>query len=132
MKKSQLSAQEVIAESISRGCLAKQLYVVFTKPSGSLEAVMQNLAEHLAFQDKLANGGIMFAAGPLWTDDGQSWEGEGMSVIRAESLDQAKEIAARDPMHVGGARTFQVRPWLVNEGTVSIELGFTTRRFKIV
>ena len=132
LKKSKVSAQDVIAESKLRGCLAKQLYVVFTKPIGGMEAIMQNLADHLAFQDQLENDGIMFAAGPLWTDDGQHWEGEGMSVIRAESLAEAIEIAARDPMHIGGARTFRVRPWLVNEGTISIELGVATGRFKIV
>jgi uncharacterized protein len=85
----------------------------------------------LAFQEKLGSEGILFAAGPLWIDDGQSWEGEAMSVIRAESLAEAEEIAARDPMHKGGARTFHVRRWLVNEGALTIQLSFARGRFKL-
>lgn len=74
----------------------------------------------------------MFAAGPNWTDDEQAWEGDGMVAIRAQSLAEAKEIASRDPMHISGARTFQVRPWFVNEGTLALQLGFASGRFKLV
>jgi uncharacterized protein YciI len=73
----------------------------------------------------------MFAAGPNWTDDEQEWKGDGMVVYRANSRAEAEAIAARDPMHVNGARSFTVRPWLVNEGTITIELGFATGRFKL-
>ena len=38
-----------------------------------------------------------------------------MVIIRAGSLAEAKEIAASDPMHASGARSYTVRPWLVNE-----------------
>jgi hypothetical protein len=31
---------------------------------------------------RLEKEGIMFAAGPNWTDDEKSWEGDGMLVIR--------------------------------------------------
>jgi hypothetical protein len=43
-----------------------------------------------------------------------------MVVVRAKSLAEAKEIAARDPMHKSGARKFTVRPRLVNEGTILV------------
>ena len=36
-----------------------------------------------------------------------------------------------DPMHVCGARTFRVRPWLVNEGTITVKLGFATGKFEL-
>jgi|TARA_B110000046_G_scaffold123966_1_gene130481 uncharacterized protein len=40
----------------------------------------------------------------------------GMVILRANSVEYAREIAAKEPMHVAGARTFQVRPWLMNDG----------------
>jgi uncharacterized protein YciI len=113
------------------GFLAKQLYVVFTTPTGGMEAVMANLQEHLAFQVDLEKQGVMFAAGPHWTDDETEWKGDGMVVIRARSLAEASEIAARDPMHKAGARKFTVRPWFVNEGTVTVRLNFSKKSFEI-
>jgi uncharacterized protein len=129
---SSVPAKAIIEESTTRGYLAKQLYVVFTRPANGIEPVMENLAAHLAFQEKLESDGVMFAAGPNWTDDEQAWEGDGMVVIRAGSLAEAKAIASRDPMHISGARIFEVRPWFVNEGTLTVQLGFASGRFKLV
>jgi uncharacterized protein len=124
-------AQDIINESKKRGYLAKQLYVVFTRPSNGLDPVMENLVSHLEYQQQLEQDGIMFAAGPNWTDDEQGWEGDGMVVIRAASMAEARDIASRDPMHTSGARTFQIRPWLVNEGSLTIQLEFASGRFKL-
>jgi uncharacterized protein YciI len=124
-------AADIIQESRRRGYLAKQLYVVFTKPVSGIGPVMENLAVHLQFQEKLEQDGIMFAAGPHWSDDEREWDGEGMVVIRAKSLAEATEIALLDPMHTSGARTFRVRPWFVNEGTLTVKLGFATGRFEL-
>lgn len=109
----------------SKGMLQKQLYVVFTKPVNGLGPVMANIKPHLDFQVDLERRGIMFGAGPFWTDDEQRWEGEGMVIIRAASLEEAKAIAASDPMHSSGARTFTVRPWLLNEGTVTVKITYS-------
>jgi hypothetical protein len=132
MSENSVPAQDIIKECKARGYLAKQLYVVFTKPTGGIGPVMANLADHLQFQQQLERDGIMFAAGPNWTDDEREWEGEGMVVVRAGSIADARAIAARDPMHISGARTFQVRPWLVNEGAITVELGLATGRFKLL
>jgi uncharacterized protein YciI len=128
---SSVPARDVIDNCKARGYLAKQLYVVFTKPVNGIQPIMEHLGEHLAFQEKLERDGIMFAAGPNWTDNEQEWEGEGMIVYRAGSRKEAEEIAAQDPMHVKGARTFVVRPWLVNEGVITLEIGFATGKFKL-
>ena len=49
--------------------VAKQLYVVFTTPTKGMEPIMKIIKEHLEFQVALEKQGIMFAAGPNWTDD---------------------------------------------------------------
>ena len=105
--------------------LQKQMYIVHTRPVDGLGPVMENLDPHLEFQIKLEQDGIMFAAGPLWADDEETWEGEGMVVIRADNLAHARDIAASDPMHASGAREFTVRPWLVNEGGFTLRITFS-------
>ena len=131
MSQHSVPAQEIVDECRTRGYLALQLYMIATRPLNGIGPVMANLDVHLAFQEELERDGIMFAAGPNWTDDEQAWEGDGTVVIRATSLEEAKKIAARDPMHINGARTFSVRPWLVNEGTITVQLGLATGRFKL-
>ena len=117
MAKTKVSAQDIIALSKREGFLAKQLYLVFTTPTKGIEPVMKVVKEHLEFQVALEKQGIMFAA-----DDEKSWEGDGIVVIRAKSIPEATDIMKRDPMHKSGARKFKIRPWFVNEGTVSVRL----------
>jgi uncharacterized protein len=129
---SRVPAAEIIALSKEKGFLAKQLYVVVTTPANGMGPVMERIKEHLAFQESLEAQGIMFAAGPQWSDDEAFWEGDGMVVIRAESLVEAREIATKDPMHTSGARKFTVRPWLVNEGTITVRLNYAKASFEVL
>ena len=115
----------------SKGMLQMQLFVVFTIPTNGMGPVMENIEEHLQFQVNLEQRGIMFGAGPFWADDEHTWNGEGMVIIRAASLEHAKEIAATDPMHSSGARSFTVRPWLLNEGRVPVAVNFSTGRHAV-
>lgn len=128
----QVSAQEIVQLCRGKGFLAKPLFIVHTSPVGGLEDVIPQLEGHLAYQVELERRGIMFAAGPVFSEDGEHWRGDGFVVIRAADLDQARAIAASDPMHACGARRFSVRPWLVNEGTVTIRFNFSDRAGELV
>jgi uncharacterized protein YciI len=115
----------------TEGMLQKQFYVVSTRPADGMGPVMAALEEHLAFLVKLGQEGILFGAGPHWADDEHSWFGEGMVILRADSLAHAAEIAGKDPMHSSGARTFTVRPWLLNEGGMSVQFDFSTGSYTV-
>ena len=119
----EIKKQDILAAS--KGMLQKQMYVVHTFPTDGMGPVMENIEPHLKFQIELEEKGIMFGAGPFWDDAEEKWEGEGMVIIRAGSLSEAKEIAASDPMHSSGARDFTVRPWLMNEGTVTVKIRYS-------
>jgi uncharacterized protein len=54
-----------------------------------------------------------------------------MFVIRASSIDHARELAGLDPMHLCGARSFTIRPWLVNEGRLKLQIDFSTARMTL-
>jgi uncharacterized protein len=116
----------------SKAMLQKQLFAIFTFPVNGLGPILANMDEHLKFQIGLEREGIMFAAGPMWSDDGETWEGEGLVIVRAPSRDEAVAIAKRDPMHKAGARSFRVRPWLINEGTLTVRLDYSSQTFSIV
>ena len=125
------TSKEIIEISRARGYLAKQLYVIFTTPANGISPVLENLQQHLDYQELLERRGVMFAADPHWTDDEQRWDGEGMVVVRAGSFAEAEAIAKEDPMHASGAHRYSVRPWLVNEGTLSVKLNFASGRFEL-
>ena len=123
----------VMADDVRAACegmLQLQLYAIFTRPVSGMGPVMEILEDHLQYQISMEKDGTLFAAGPFWTDDEQQWQGEGMVVVRAKSLEAARAIAEKDPMHATGARTFEVRPWLINEGTLTLRLNHSTKTFE--
>ena len=124
-----LPVSEVLAAS--KGMLQKQLYAISTVPVSGIGPILENIEAHLAYQVKLEEDGIMFAAGPIWTEDEQSWEGEGLVIVRAASRQEAVAIAEADPMHRSGARTYTVRPWLINEGSVTIRINYSSQRVEV-
>ena len=116
----------------SKGLLAKRLYVVLTQPASGLDAVKENLQEHLKYQLELEASGVMFAAGPFADDAEQEWEGEGMVILRANSLEEARSVAENDPMHKSGARTFRVRPWMMNEGSITLKVTYSNGQREVL
>lgn len=112
----------------SEGVLGMQLYAIFTTPASpdeGLGPILDNIGPHLEYQKKLEEAGIMFAAGPFADDAQEWWQGEGMVIVRASSPEAASKIAAADPMHQSGARTFRVRPWLLNEGSLTLRVTYS-------
>ena len=102
MSEPKVTKQDIL--NASSQMLNKDLYVVFTKPTNGSVPVMENIEKHLKFQVSLEQRGIMFGTGPFWEDNEIDWYGEGMVIIRANSLIEAKETATTDSMHKSGAR----------------------------
>ena len=113
-------------EARERGSLALELFVVESTPAKTPEDVKENLPAHLAYQRTMEEAGTLAFAGPLSDLTGELMQGTGMIVYRAESMDQAKQIADADPMHKSGARTYILRKWLINEGSFSLNVGLST------
>lgn len=117
--------QDHIDHVSAKGLLAKRLYVILTTPTGALDALAEHLGDHLAYQKDLEARGITFAAGPFADDAEQDWSGEGMNIVRAASLADAKAIADADPMHRAGVRRYRIRPWLLNEGSYTLSVRYS-------
>jgi hypothetical protein len=58
-------------------------------------------------------------------------EAKGMLVFRADSLEQARELAANDPMHTSGAREFEIRRWMINEGGFQLEVKLSAQAVRL-
>lgn len=110
--------------------LRLQLYVVISS-AVSLTAVYEHLAEHLAYVRQLEERHVLFAAGPLFSDDGAFFEGNGLLVFRASSVEEARAIADADPFHSSGSRTYHLRPWLLNDGSISIRVSLSHSRCEL-
>lgn len=115
----------------SDGMLQLPLFVIFTEPIDGMGPVMANMEAHLAYQVHLERERIMLGAGPFFADDGDTWHGEGMVIVRARNAEAARTIAEADPMHASGARRYRIRPWLLNEGGLSVRISFSTQQAEL-
>ena len=105
-----------------RGSLAHELYVVFSEPAAPPEQMKEQLPKHLAYQAEQEKIGNLVMAGPMSDPSGELMEGVGMIIYRAASLEAARKLAENDPMHSSGTRNFVMRRWLVNEGSITINV----------
>ncbi len=76
-----------------------------------MEQLNQHLEDHLSYMKTLSEKGILPISGPFFTPDGKNI-GNGFYVLRVDNLEEARRIAAQDPLHRAAIRTPTVEPWL--------------------
>lgn len=119
-----LSKQTIPARAVINDVgdsLGLQLYAIHSRAT-DIHAVKENLPDHRAYLRDLEDSDTLFAAGPLWTADGEFFEGDDLLVYRAADSASAKRIADADPLHSSGARTYEIMPWLLNDGSLNIRV----------
>jgi len=114
------------AEAKSRGALALELYVAQSTPAKGPDDVKATVPDHLAYQAELERAGNLAFAGPMSDETGAHMQGVGLIIYRAESLEAARAMAENDPMHKTGARNFVLRRWMINEGSLTLQVGLST------
>lgn len=130
MSEKMLTWRQRIDNARSEGLAAREYFVVFTKPKAGREAVQRHLGIHLEYQRDLEKRGIIVAAGPLSDPSGTEWTGNGMIILRAATLQEARAIADADPMHRDNVRTYEIYPWLMNEGSFSLSIKLAAQRIE--
>ena len=117
--------------------LGKQFYIAFMRPAkGPLNPedpkVRPVLMKHLEMIQKLEKSGQLFMAGPLRDEnDPQAWDGSGMIILRAKSIEEARAVFEKDPMVVAGLRTAEITGWMLNEGSLTTTIQFSEEKVKI-
>nr|WP_320132309.1 YciI family protein [uncultured Holophaga sp.] len=111
--------------------MQKLFYVCTTVPQRPPEELEQHLDAHKSYLKQLEQQGLIFAAGPLLNEEAR-FDGLGMIVYAAQSYAQAKSLADNDPFHAKGLRTYTLKPWQVNEGSLGLKLVFSEGSFRLV
>jgi uncharacterized protein YciI len=113
-------------EAKSRGALALELYAAISTPTKEPQDVKAALPDHLTYQAELERSGALAFAGPMSDETGDHMQGMGLIIYRADSLEAARDLAENDPMHKTGARSFTLRRWMINEGSMTVSVGLST------
>jgi uncharacterized protein YciI len=119
-----------VRDSQAEGLAANEFFVIFTEPLKDRQAIKNHLQIHLTYQKGLEAKGILVAAGPISDEEGKEWTGKGLIIIRAENLQEARKIADADPMHRDGIRSYRLVPWLMNEGSFTLEVKLSAQKIK--
>lgn len=114
------------ADAKARGALALELYAAHSTPAKEPADVKAALPDHLAYQAQLERADQLAFAGPMSDETGDHMQGMGLIIYRADSLDAARALAEADPMHKSGARSFVLRRWMINEGSVTVSAKLST------
>jgi len=123
------SAEERIRQLTQR-MLRKKLYVILSKGGATAEQIGEVLPRHLEYMIGLEKQGVLFASGPLPAAPGAA-AGDGLTILRAASADEARAIASADPFVVNKLRTFEVREWTLMEGSFGVKLNFSDQSLDI-
>jgi uncharacterized protein YciI len=120
---------ESVADLV-RNMLQQRLYVVTSTLTTSMGELKPLLLEHLHYLIELERRGTLYASGPFFDDSG-SILGSSMTILRAGSREEAEAIAAADPLHARGIRTFAVQGWQVNEGSHTLTVHYSRGTFSV-
>ncbi|MGE0758828.1 MAG: YciI family protein [Pirellulaceae bacterium] len=112
----------------SEGRLRKSLYVVTSTAKKGFGPLKEHIHAHLEYLGTLEASGTLFMAGPLFNEEPDSWSGDGLLIYNVPSLEEAIRIAEADPLHRSGARSFSIRPWLLNDGCMSFSFRLSDQR----
>jgi len=115
---------------LTSNMLRKKLYVVLSKGCAAPEKIAEHLPKHLEYMIGLEKKGVLFASGPLAEADGKT-RGDGLTILRAASAEDARRIAEADPFVVAGLRNFELREWTVMEGSLGIKVNFSDQSFEL-
>lgn len=100
---------------------SSQLFAVLSRPTGQWRDDPSLLADHVSFLQDLERRGVTFLSGPLGADD-TGWRGHGLTIIRASSIAEARNLMAAEPYIAGGVRAHDVMSWLITSGRITASM----------
>jgi uncharacterized protein YciI len=124
-----MNVDERIAELTQR-MLRRKFYAVLSQPSATPEKLKTLLPAHLEYMIALEKRGVLFASGPLADCEGPP-SGAGLTILRAASARQARELAEADPFVSGGLRTFELKEWTVMEGSLGLRVNLSDQSIEV-
>jgi uncharacterized protein len=124
-----MNVDERIAE-LTQKMLRLKFYAVLSQPSATPEKLKALLPAHLEYMIELEKRGVLFASGPL-ADGAGPPSGAGLTVLRAASAGEARELAEADPFVSSGLRTFELKEWTIMEGTLGLRVNLSDQSVEV-
>jgi uncharacterized protein len=116
--------------ALTQRMLRKKLYVVLSKPVVPPEQLRPFLSAHLQYMIGLEKRGVVFASGPL-ADAERPPQGEGLTILRADSAAEARAIAQADPFFANGLRSFALKEWTMMEGMLGLRINLSDQTIEV-
>jgi uncharacterized protein len=110
--------------------LKKHFFVIFSEAGLRPDELPAQIPAHMEYLAGLEKQGVLFMSGPFLDASGNPGS-SGMLIVRAASADGASVLAAGDPFHSSGARTFRVEEWQVHQGRVDIAIDLSDRTYHL-
>ena len=124
-----MSVDERVA-ALTAKMLRRKLYVVLSQPSPTPEKLKAHLPAHLEYMIGLEKRGVLFASGPLADGDGPP-TGAGLTILRATSAKEARELAEADPFVRNGLRSYELKEWTVMEGALGLRVNLSDQSIEV-
>lgn len=123
-----MADQMAEAEKLKAPMLLKDYYAIVREPQDD-EAFRSVYADHLKWLIGLEKEGKVLLSGPLLNEEGKGVGG--ITLIRAGSFDEAREIGAADPLHISGAMTWDIQRFVLSEGSFTVTVNFSDQSFDL-
>ena len=126
-----MATSPVDVQGLLSAMLNKPLYVALRHP-GNASRAPELLDAHLRWMVAAERRGELFASGPFVADGVPPGALGGMSIVRAASLEEAREILSSDPFVKENVVTLELRKWMVMEGGLTINLRFSDQSGRLL
>jgi uncharacterized protein YciI len=123
------SAEQRI-QQLTQRMLRKKLFVILSKGAATADQIGAVLPQHLEYMIGLEKKGVLFASGPFAASPGAP-AGDGLTILRAASAEEARTIASADPFVLNKLRSFEVREWTLMEGSFGVKVNFSDQSLDI-
>jgi uncharacterized protein len=124
-----MDVDQRIAE-LTQKMLRRKFYAVLSRPSPVPEKLKALLPAHLEYMIGLEKRGIVFASGPL-SDGAGPPDGAGLTILRAASASEARQIAEADPFVRNGVRSYELKEWTIMEGTLGLKVNLSDQTIEV-
>jgi uncharacterized protein len=129
-KRAVMDLDQRIAE-LTQKMLRRKLYAVISQPSPAPEKLKPLLPAHLEYMIGLEQRGLLFASGPLSDGSAGPPNGAGLTILRAANAQEARALAEADPFVTNGVRTFELKEWIIMEGSIGLKVNLSDQSVEV-
>jgi uncharacterized protein len=130
MKSEEFGMVTETARGLLASMLNKPLYVALRRP-GDLSRLDELLEAHLRWAVAAEGRGELFASGPFVEDGAKPGTQGGLTIVRAASEEEARNIVAKDPFVEHGVVVIELRRWMMMEGSFTLNLRYSDQSSRV-